>query len=309
VGITFQATDRIEITDVSAGGPADKAGIVAGDVLVSVDGRAVAPGDDVRSLVLGESGTTVTLGILRAGSGTSIAVPVVRGKIVVPPVTWKMLPGTAIAYIKIDLFGDQTTALVTQFLQQAEAEHATGVILDLRANGGGWVKSAQEVIGRFVNASQGPALYEDTSNAAGGEIAMPIVNGAEPVYTGPLVVLVDGLTASAAEIVAGSLKDYDRALIVGRQTYGKGSVQRIFSFQDGSSMRVTVAEWLTPSRGRIQDVGVQPNVAVATHSTATTDEDLAQAIALLDAGQSKPSDLAGHPPATPVATPAASPSA
>lgn len=309
VGITFQATDRIEITDVSAGGPADKAGIVAGDVLVSVDGRAVAPGDDVRSLVLGESGTTVTLGILRAGSGTPIAVPVVRGKIVVPPVTWKMLPGTAIAYIKIDLFGDQTTALVTQFLQQAEAEHATGVILDLRANGGGWVKSAQEVIGRFVNASQGPALYEDTSNAAGGEIAMPIVNGAEPVYTGPLVVLVDGLTASAAEIVAGSLKDYDRALIVGRQTYGKGSVQRIFSFQDGSSMRVTVAEWLTPSRGRIQDVGVQPNVAVATHATATTDEDLAQAIALLDAGQSKPSDLAGHPPATPVATPAASPSA
>ncbi|MGN6483149.1 MAG: S41 family peptidase, partial [Thermomicrobiales bacterium] len=185
VGITFQATDRIEITEVTPGGPAEKAGIVVGDVLVSVDGRAVSPGDDVRSLVLGESGTTVTLGILRPGSSTPIAVPVVRGKIVVPPVSWKMLTGTGIAYIRIDLFGDQTTALVTQFLQDAEAQHAKGVILDLRSNGGGWVKSAQEVIGRFVNASQGPALYEDTSNATGGEIAMPIVNGTTPVYTGP----------------------------------------------------------------------------------------------------------------------------
>lgn len=309
VGITFQAADRIEITDVTEGGPAAKAGVQAGDVLVSVDGRPVVPGDDVRSMVLGESGTTVTLGVVRGGNATPIAIPVVRGKIVVPPVRWEMVPGTSIAYLRIDLFGDQTTALVTQFLKDAEAEGASGVILDLRANGGGWVKSAQEVIGRFVQASQGPALYEDTSSAAGGEVAMPIENGTDPIYSGPLVVLVDGLTASAAEIVAGSLKDYDRALIVGRQTYGKGSVQRIFSFEDGSSMRVTVAEWLTPSRGRIQDVGVLPNVAVASHATAATDEDIAQAIALLDAGQSRPSDLAARPPATPVATPGASPMA
>ena len=310
IGITFQATDQIVITEVTAGGPAEKAGIVPGDVLVSVDGRAVAPGDDIRSLVLGESGTTVTLGIVHAGEGAPVEVPVVRGKILVPPVSWKMLPDTHIAYIKVDLFGDQTTALVTQFLGEAQKQGVTGVILDLRSNGGGWVKSAQEVIGRFVPAGQGPALYEDTSSAQGGEVAMPIVNGTEPIYNGPLVVLVDGLTASAAEIVAGSLKDYDRALIVGRQTYGKGSVQRIFSFQDGSSMRVTVAEWLTPSRGRIQDVGVLPNVAVqADDGTHTSDPDIAEAIALLDAGQSKPSDLAARPPATPSPSPAASPAA
>ncbi|MGC4105969.1 MAG: S41 family peptidase [Thermomicrobiales bacterium] len=309
VGITFQAADTIVITEVTPGGPAADAGIVPGDVLVSVDGRAVVPGDDIRSLVLGESGTIVTLGILRSGSATPVPIPVVRGKIVVPPVSWSMLPGTSIAYIKVDLFGDQTTALVTQFLKEAEAQNVTGVVLDLRSNGGGWVKSAQEVIGRFVSADQGPALYEDTSNAAGGEVAMPIVNGTEPIYTGPLVVLVDGLTASAAEIVAGSLKDYDRALIVGRQTYGKGSVQRIFSFQDGSSMRVTVAEWLTPSRGRIQDVGVLPNVSVTHQATDTQDRDIAQAVALIQAGQSKPSDLAGRPAATPASTPIASPSA
>lgn len=310
IGITFQETDRIVITEVAAGGPAEKAGIVPGDVLATVDGRPVAPGDDVRSLVLGESGTTVTLGIIRAGGSAPVDVAVVRGQIVVPPVTWTMLPDTTIAYIKVDLFGDQTTALVTQFLGDAQNRGATGVILDLRSNGGGWVKSAQEVIGRFVPASQGPALYEDTSNAAGGEVALPIVNGATPIYTGPLVVLVDGLTASAAEIVAGSLKDYDRALIVGRQSYGKGSVQRIFAFQDGSSMRVTVAEWLTPSRGRIQDVGVLPNVPVTPGEGAhTSDPDIAQAVALLNAGQSKPSDLAAHPPATPAPSPAASPAA
>ncbi|MGB3328987.1 MAG: S41 family peptidase [Thermomicrobiales bacterium] len=307
VGIVFQSIDKIMITGVTAGGPAEKAGIKVGDELVSVDGRPVVAGDDVRSLVLGESGTTVTLGIIHPGTATPVDVPVVRGKIIVPPVSWRMLTGTTIAYIRIDLFGDKTTELVTEFLQQAEKQHATGVILDLRSNGGGWVKSAQEVIGRFVNADSGPALYEDTSNAAGGEQAMPIVNGSSPIYTGPVVVLVDGQTASAAEIVAGSLKDYDRALIVGRQTYGKGSVQRIFSFQDGSSMRVTVAEWLTPSRGRIQDVGVTPNVAVSTSATDTRDEDIAQAIALIDAGQGKPSDLAGRPPATPPATPASTP--
>lgn len=311
IGITFGPTNAgFTVSKVNEGGPAEKAGITVGDVIVAVDGRPVAPGDDVRSMVLGESGTTVTIDVLRPGSATPVSIPVVRGKIIVPPVSWQMVKGTSIAYLRIDLFGDQTTALVTQFLQEAQAKGATGVILDLRANGGGWVQSAQEVIGRFVEADQGPALYEDTSSAPGGETAMPIVNGSTPIYTGPVVVLVDGGTASAAEIVAGSLKDYDRALIVGRQTFGKGSVQRIYSFQDGSSMRLTVAEWLTPSRGRIQDVGIQPNVPVAPNSVnVTEDPDISQAVALLNAGQARPSDLAGHPPATPVSTPIASPSA
>lgn len=311
IGISFVPTDAgITVSKVNEGGPAEKAGIAVGDVIVAVDGRPVTVNDDVRSLVLGESGTTVTIDVLRGGSATPISIPVVRGKIVVPPVSWQMVKGTSIAYIRIDLFGDQTTSLVTQFLQDAEAKGATGVILDLRSNGGGWVQSAQEVIGRFVSTDQGPALYEDTSSAPGGETAMPILNGSAPIYTGPVIVLVDDRTASAAEIVAGSLKDYDRALIVGRQTFGKGSVQRIYSFDDGSSMRVTVAEWLTPSRGRIQDVGIQPNVPVdVTTADVTTDPDISQAVALLNAGQGKPSDLAGHPPATPVATPAASPTA
>lgn len=310
VGITIGSeNDRIVISKVLPGGPAAQSGILEGDAILAVDGRKVVAGDDISTQIQGPAGTHVNLEILRPGAAESFRVDVTRKEIVTPPVSYTMIPNTTIALIRIDIFGDQTTTLVTEFLKQAERDKATGVVLDLRGNGGGWVTSAQEVIGRFVSSGSGPALYEDTTSAAGGEVPLPIVNGPESVYWGPLVVLVDAGTASASEIVAGALKDYDRALIVGRRTFGKGSVQRIYDFKDGASMRVTVAEWLTPSKGRIQEVGIAPNVDVAikNHATSGQDADLAQAIALLKAGQHRPSDLAQGPPATPAASPVAIP--
>ena len=310
VGITIGTENgRVVIGKIVPGGPADQAGIIVGDAILEVDGRKVAAGDDISSQIQGPTGTQVNLEILRPGTSESIHIAVTRQEILTSPVSYTMIPNTTIALIRIDIFGDQTTALVTGFLKQAERAHATGVVLDLRGNGGGWVTSAQEVIGRFVSSEDGPALFEDTTSAAGGEVSLPIVNGPEPVYTGPLVVLVDGGTASAAEIVAGALKDYNRAMIVGRKTFGKGSVQRIYDFKDGASMRVTVAEWLTPNKGRIQVVGIAPNVDVeiSDHATSGQDADLAQSIALLNAGQTRSSDLAQHPPATPVASPLSTP--
>jgi len=310
IGVTIGTeNEHLVITGLLQGGPAEQAGLLAGDVLTAVDGRPVVAGDDVSSMIKGPAGSQVELKIQRPGASEPVSITVTRQEIVTPPVTYAMIPNTSIALIRISIFGDQTTPLVTRFLQQATADGATGVILDLRGNGGGWVTSAQEVIGRFVQSAQGPALYEDTTSAPGGEVGLPIVNGEEPLYAGPLVVLVDGNTASAAEIVAGSLKDYDRALIVGRKTFGKGSVQRIYDFKDGASMRVTIAEWLTPSKGRIQDVGIAPNIPVSIdeHTSTGQDADLAHAVALLKAGQSRPTDLAKGPAATPV--PVASPGA
>ncbi len=306
IGISIGTpNNEVTITAVLPAGPGAGAGILPGDVILAVDGLKVTVGSDISAQIQGQVGTRVSLTLQRAGETTPRTLDVTRQKIVTLPVTYTMIPETTYALIRIDIFGDQTTALVSDYLKQAESEHAAGIVLDLRGNGGGWVNSAQEVIGRFVPSASGPALYEDPTLAAGGEVSLPIVNGAEPVYSGPLVVLVDGGTASAAEIVAGALRDYDRAVVVGRETFGKGSVQRIYDFKDGASMRVTVAEWLTPMKRPIQVVGISPDVEVSekAHVTTGQDADLAQAITLLNDGTSRPSELSLPSPA---ASPAAS---
>jgi carboxyl-terminal processing protease len=299
--------DQVTITTVLPAGPAAKAGILPGDIILAVDGRDVTIQSDISALIQGQIGTKVNLTLQRLGETTPRMFDITREEIVTAPVTYTMIPGTRYAVIRIEIFGDQTTALVNTYLKQAESDHAAGIILDLRGNGGGWVNSAQEVIGRFVPSTSGPALYEDPTSAAGGEVSLPILNGDEAVYTGPLVVLVDAGTASAAEIVAGALRDYDRAAIVGRKTFGKGSVQRIYDFKDGSSMRVTVAEWLTPTKRPIQAVGISPDVTVSQdeHASSDRDSDLVQAILVLDAGASQPSALvsSGSPEVSPIASP------
>lgn len=298
--------DQVTITAVLPAGPAAKAGILPRDIILAVDGRDVTVQSDISALIQGQIGTKVNLTLQRPGETTPRMFDITREEIVTAPVTYTMIPETKYAVIRIEIFGDQTTALVNTYLKQAESDHAAGIILDLRRNGGGWVNSAQEVIGRFVPSTSGPALYEDPTLAAGGEVSLPILNGDAAVYTGPLVVLVDAGTASAAEIVAGALRDYDRAAIVGRKTFGKGSVQRIYDFKDGSSMRVTVAEWLTPTKRPIQAVGISPDVTVSQdeHASSDRDSDLVQAILVLNAGASQPSALvsSASPEASPIAS-------
>jgi carboxyl-terminal processing protease len=311
VGVTLEAReDELVVARITPESPAARAGVRAGEVVLRIDNRPVragtesAPTGDLR----GPIGSTVTLTIGDARGGQIRDVDLKREAIVVHPVSFAILEGTTLAWIKIDIFGDRTVVELDQALAEASERSATGIILDLRGNGGGWVTSAQETIGRFVDASAGPALYEDVSPGRGGEIGLPIINpDAEPTSL-PVIVLVDGGTASAAEIVAGSLRDYDRALVVGEDTFGKGSVQRIFDFQDGASLRVTVAEWFTPSKGRIQDEGIQPDVVVSadTANDASVDPFLQAAGTLLDRGVARPTDLANAsrsaatPPASPV---------
>lgn len=305
--------DRVVVMNVVPETPAEEAGVLRGDVIDAIDNRLVDPTDFegvVRDL-RGEVGTDVGMTLIRPSTGEEYGITVQREEIIVPAVTLRMVPGTSYGWLRITIFGDQTLAEVDAAIAQLEAMGASGIILDLRGNGGGWVTSAQGLLSRFLDPGIGPAMYEDMSPGRGGQEPLPILadEGGESTDL-PMVVLVDRGTASAAEIVAGALKDYNRALIIGERTYGKGSVQRIFGFPDGASLRVTVAEWLTPSLGRIEEQGILPDVDVSldAHDVTDTDPVLATAVDMLDSGRSRPTDPTGSP-VTPVASPAATPAA
>lgn len=292
----------LTIINVVPDSPADEAGILRGDVIDRIDGKPVDL-DDFEGIIRqlrGDIGSVVELALVRPSTAEEFTIELTREEIVVPPVTLRMIEGTDIGWIRITMFGDDTVTQIDEAITTLQANGATGIILDLRGNGGGWVTSAQGVLGRFLDPDTGPALYEDTSPGRGGEEPLPILNDDGKKTDLPMIVLVDRGTASAAEIVAGALKDYNRALVVGETTFGKGSVQRIFGFSDGATLRVTVAEWFTPSLGRIQQEGIQPNIEIppGDNPAPDTDPTLDAAVQLLQSGTNKPTDLVKPAPSS-----------
>ncbi len=274
IGITVQQKDgNLIITQVLAGGPAEAAGVRPEDTLVSVDGFALAGVStaDAGARIRGEVGTTATLVISRPGEAATQTIAVTRAQLDSPVVVYSLDPTTRVAQIGVTGFTGVTTAQLDQALDRADADGATGIVLDFRGNGGGSVTAAQEMIGRFVPATQGPALYETVGRQGDSDqtSALPIIAPSDGVVSSlPVVVLVDGGTASAAEIVAASLADYGRATVMGTETYGKGSVQRVHTFDDQSILRVTIAEWITPKGQRLNGLGVTIQVQVEPGTTA-----------------------------------------
>lgn len=289
--------------------PAEKAGLLPGDVIVSADGHPLQglTEDDALKLVRGPDGSTVHLVIQRHGVEGTLNIDVVRGKIPNQSVLYRKIPDTTLGYIAVSIFGDNTTSQFDSALKLAQADHVTGIVLDLRNNGGGWVTAAQEMIGRFVEASAGPALYEDVNPDGSGRSSLPIKNGDINAFDMPLVVLVNSGTASASEIVAGALRDYGRAKIVGVQTYGKGSVQQVTDFPDGSSVRITFAQWRTPKLNLIQGQGITPDIVVAQTDPTGPDVQMQAAISLLETGKAPQASPVATPVASPVASPLATP--
>jgi carboxyl-terminal processing protease len=288
IGIVVnQPEGRFTIISVFPGSPAAAAGLLPNDVILEADGTSLTGLESGAALALirGPAGTSVRLTVERPGEPGTFVVDVERQPIITPAVVYEPLADGTVGWIRIGIFGDKTTSQLDEALARAKEDQVSGIVLDLRGNGGGWVASAQEVIGRFVPDDRGPALFEDQQPGSEDPLAaMPIVDGGTAVYDIPTVVLVNEGTASAAEIVAGALRQYDRALIVGAPTFGKGSVQRVHDFPDGSSARVTTGQWLTPDRAPIPEDGLAPDVtveAVPDENGAGPDEQLDRAIELL----------------------------
>jgi carboxyl-terminal processing protease len=265
------------------GSPAAQADLRAGDVIVAADGQELngLETDAAMSLIRGPAGSSVVLTIRRPGASALFDVPVKREAIEIPAVVYEAQADGKVARITVAIFGDNTTRELDAALRRAREEGAAGIVLDLRGNGGGWVTSAQEMIGRFIPEDAGPALYQDLDLQDDDDlISEPIVGGGETAFEIPLVVLIDGGTASAAEIVAGAVRDYERGTLVGEPSFGKGLVQRVHDFEDGSSARITFARWLTPDKSPIPEEGLTPDQVVANDPAITADLQLESAVAV-----------------------------
>jgi carboxyl-terminal processing protease len=239
--------------------PAAGAGLQTGELIVAVDGTATEGKtlDEVAGLVRGEAGTTVDVTI-RAEDGTERTLTITRADVPVDPVSWTLVPGTRTGLIRLDQFSSGAMNEVVEALEAAREAGAERLVLDLRGNPGGYVNEAVGIASQFLTEG---IVYIDR-DAQGNEEPHEVSPGGVATDL-PLVVMVDGNTASSSEIVSGALQDADRATVIGETTYGTGTVLGEFALRDGSALRVGTVEWLTPSGRRIWHEGIAPDVEVA----------------------------------------------
>ncbi len=248
-------------------GPAARAGLRAHDRLLRVDGASVtdfATLDAVKWALQGEVGTPATLEIFREG-GDSAAVYtfIIARETVLHPSLEQRLVAPGVGYLAIRSFTDQTAIEAQAALAALAAQGALeALILDLRGNSGGVVAPLPHLAGLFL--SKGQTLYYEVDPQ--GERA--ILASGEPRFTGALAVLVDGSTASAAEILAAALQENGRAQLWGARTYGKGSIQSLYPLRDGSTLHITSAVWLTPARQRLDGTGIIPDITLSAEQDA-----------------------------------------
>ncbi len=260
--VTQNEHGEFVLEPISEDQPAAVAGILAGDVLLAVDGMPVTAEmttDDVVLKIRGLVGEEVVLTVRHPGQQEPVDVAVTRAVIELPSAVWRVLEeDPTIGYIQLARFTERSANEVEEAIDELTAAGADKLILDLRHNGGGLLQAAVDVLDHFLENAV--VLYEakagqeeKTFRAGRGGIGADI----------PLVVLVNGGTASASEIVAGALQDHGRAPLIGETTFGKGSVQHIYDLSDGSSLHVTSARWFTPNRRQLDSQGLEPDIVIA----------------------------------------------
>ena len=268
--VSVDDEDQIIIVSPFDGSPAMQAGVRAGDVVLKVDDVAVTGmplGDAVR-LIRGPKGSTVRLTIMREEEAAPLVIEVVRDEVELATVGGMVLEDD-IGYVRISLFSERTSQELEATLRDLMEEDPSGLILDLRNNPGGVFPSAAiEVTSQFLG--EGIVVYEQFSD--GREQTHRAKPGGLATDT-PLAVLVNQGSASNSEVVVGALQDHGRGVLIGEQTFGKGSVQRVHELSDGSSLHVTIALLLTPDRHSIHEEGLTPDIVVPF-----TEEDYLQGI-------------------------------
>lgn len=285
IGVEIYAGDDgyIVVSSVTPGGPAEAAGILAEDKITEVDGESIIgkTAADVSALVKGEEGTDVTLTIFRESTGEVLEKTVTRQDIQVQTVSWRMMDDN-IGYISITNFRENTYNQFKEALDTLEAEGMEKLVLDLRNNTGGLVKSAHEIGEELL--PEGIMVYTmDKEGNREDTLCDDVYNDV------PMVVLVNGNSASAAEILAGAIQDTGRGELIGTTTFGKGLVQRLFTLPDGSGLNVTIQKYYTPNGTSIHGVGITPDYEVElpeeyaqqTNIPAEVDTQLQKAVEVL----------------------------
>ena len=251
-----EETGALMIISVLEGSPAEAAGIMPGDAVYEVDGEDITAlsQNEIVGRIRGPAGTPVTLGIRRRGMPGMIEITVIRARIEVPNVTGEMIGD--IAYIRLSSFGESAVGELRQALEDLMAQSPVGLVLDMRCNPGGYLGTAINVADEFMDGGivliERGGAGEQTYRAGSGGLATEI----------PIVILVDGGSASASELVAGALRDNGRAVLVGSTTFGKGSVQTWYPLENGGGVRITISRWYTPNGSSVQDVGLTPDVEI-----------------------------------------------
>ena len=254
-------TNQIMVLSPIKNSPAEKAGIRPGDYIVEVDGNACT-GDDFSNIsnkIKGEVGSTVKLKIQR--DGETLDFEITRENIKVNPVEGEVLEGN-IGYIEFSSFDEGTAEEFKNKFNELKSQGITSLIIDLRNNGGGIVDEALKIAGYTVDKGT-TLLYEVDKDGNETEEKSEV----DKIIDMPIVILVNENTASSSEILSGALKDLGKAKIVGTKTYGKGVIQQILTLADGSGLKITTEEYLTPNRTKINKVGIEPDETVELPDT------------------------------------------
>ncbi len=276
IGAQLGKNDQGNIIIVSPidGFPAKKAGLQPKDVIAEVDGQSTTKWtvDQAVDKIRGEAGTIVKLRVIR-NDIEDLKFQIRREEIKIPSVESKVIKDN-IGYIRISQFGEDTSALAQKAAQDLKAKNVKGIVLDLRGNPGGLLKSAVDVTslwlkdGKLVLKEKRGEKVIKTYKAKGS----PILDAM------PTIVLIDGGSASASEITAGALKDNGVAKLIGEKSFGKGSVQTIENLPDGSAIKVTIARWFTPNDKNIDKQGIEPDINIEQKNNSNTDAQLEAAI-------------------------------
>lgn len=267
VGIEIEETEAgIVVRSVFDGSPAQRAGIRSGDILIAVDGVPTEELDlgAVVERVRGPEGTAVTLTFRRAGAALPLEVTLIRAKIRLVPVRWALLPD-GIGLLRLSSFATGASEATQAAVQELERANVRAMILDLRGNPGGLVDESVRVAGLFLPPD---TVVFRSRDREGNETVYRTPGDRKPTAV-PLVVLIDEGSASASEIVAGALQDYQRAVLIGEKTFGTGTVLIEYRLRDGSALLIGTQVWVTPNGRVIWRDGITPDIVVGLSPTAT----------------------------------------
>lgn len=289
VGISLGYKDKtLAVMSPLPKSPAERAGVKAGDLILKITDKANNVDKDTNDMALDEAvklirgkiGTEVTLKMFREGKSEAFDVVLKRENIVVPSIEleWKEKNGKKVAWVKLYKFSEVLFDEWPQKVEEIKKEKAKGnfggIVLDLRNNPGGFLQASVMVASDFVDSG----IIVTQKSSDGSEEKYEVIDKMGNLLSDKLVVLINGGSASASEILAGALKDYKRAKLVGEKSFGKGTVQQPQDFKDGSGIHITIAKWLLPGGKNIHKEGIMPDVEVKAGDDAKVDLQLEKAI-------------------------------